>query len=169
MSRAYADLPNHAQETARHKLRRRKADTTVINPVLINPVLKTSATNSMPTLRQQNLNPLPVLNTRMAEMRRVPDTRGLHHAPLDLGGEFFALFDACAEERYFRAERGHCCWVVGVVGLILCGVFVELGCCVRFVDCWYGLKQYYGPEALAEGSVFHAFVFQEPAAPNLAV
>ena len=95
--------------------RRHKANITLIHPILINPVFKTSPTNPMPTLGNQNLHPLPVLNTSMAEMRRKPKRRTLNHAPLNLGSEFLSLFDACTEECGFCAQFVHCRFVEGVI------------------------------------------------------
>jgi hypothetical protein len=116
----------------------------------------------MSTRRKQNLNPLPILNTSMAEMRRKANGRILDHATLDLGSEFFSLFDARAEERDSRAEFVHCGFVEGVVGCFFC-----FG--VRFAECWDGFEEDYGSEAFAEGSVLHAFLFEEPPAIDLSV
>lgn len=70
----------------------------------------------MPTLGNQNLHPLPVLNTSMTEMRRKPKRRILNHTPLNLGSEFLSLLDARTEERGFCAQFVHGRFVEGVIG-----------------------------------------------------
>jgi hypothetical protein len=74
----------------------------------------------MATRRKQNFNSLPTLNTSMTEMRRKANGRVLDHATLDLGGKFFSLFDARAEQRDSHAEFVHCGFVEGVIGCFFC-------------------------------------------------
>jgi hypothetical protein len=59
----------------------------------------------MPTLGQEHIHLITANHTGMTEMRGEGDPR-IEHAALDLGGEFFALFDASAEETNSGFEGG---------------------------------------------------------------
>jgi hypothetical protein len=61
---------------------------------------------------------------------------------------------------------------LGVVGVVFVGGFdgwVGRGWDAWFVEGWDWFEEDDGAEALGDRSVFHAFAFEEPAAPDLAV
>lgn len=97
--------PLRPQRRPRDKRSRRETNTTLVHSVCINPEGKTSPTNPVSALGQKHLDLIPTDHTRMAEVRGEGDPR-IEHAALNLGGEFFALFDAAAEEVHARFQGG---------------------------------------------------------------
>lgn len=86
-----------------HKLRRLKAYTTLINTIPTRPKLKTSPANPVPAFRQQDLNDVPTHDAGVAEVCWEGDG-GVLATAFDFAGEFFAFFDARAEEVDFLFE-----------------------------------------------------------------
>lgn len=97
--------PLRAQRRSRHERSRRKTNTALIHSIRINPKRQTSPTNPVPAPGQKHVDLIPTDHTRMTEMRGEGDLR-IEHAALNLGSEFFALFDAAAEEVDSRFQGG---------------------------------------------------------------
>lgn len=127
----------------------------------------------MPALREQDIRNIAGRNARVTEVRGKADRR-VEQAALDFGGELFALFDARAQEVdscFESCEGVVVVWVVlvfAVPAFDMAGAAV-VGGKVWFVEDGHWFQEDEWAEALRDGSILHAFVFELPAPSDLAV
>ena len=94
-----------------------KTESTFIHPVRISAKHQTRPTDAMATAHDKNLDSaarLPIHHASVTKVRGESDL-GNGHAPFNLRGEFFALFDAGAKDMDAGFECGEGLLQMGVL------------------------------------------------------